>query len=60
MKWIKGPKSIGFLLSPELDEPVQDEENKKAEEQHVAQQFGLATSGQLLYSANGGTKQAAS
>lgn len=46
-------------LSPQLDEPVQDKEDEKAEEQHVAQQFGLTASGQLLDSANGGTKQAA-
>lgn len=48
-----------ILLSPQLDEPVEDKEYKKAEEQHVAQQFGLTASGQLFDSADGGTKQAA-
>lgn len=48
-----------MLLSPQLDEPVEDKEDKKAEEQHVAEQFGLAPSGQLLYSANGGSQQSA-
>lgn len=52
-------KSISALLSPQLDEPVEDKEDEEAEEQHVAQQFGLAASGQLLYSANGGTEQTA-
>lgn len=47
------------VLSPQLDEPVQDKEDKQAEEQHVAQQFGLTASGQLLHSADGGTEQAA-
>lgn len=46
-------------LSPQLDEPVQDEEDEKAEEQHVTQQFGLTASGQLLDSADSGTEQAA-
>lgn len=52
-------KSNKTLLSPQLDEPVEDKEDKKAEEQHVAEQFGLAASGQLLYSANGGAQQSA-
>lgn len=43
--------------SPELDEPVEDEEDEEAEEQHVAQQFGLTASGQLLHSADGGAEQ---
>lgn len=30
--------------SPQLDEPVEDEEDETAEEQHVAEQFGLAAS----------------
>lgn len=47
------------LLSPQLDEPVEDKEDEKAEEEHVAQQFGLAASGQLFHSADGGTKQSA-
>lgn len=47
------------LLSPQLDEPVEDKEDEQAEEQHVAQQFSLTASGQLLHSANGGTEQAA-
>lgn len=57
--WSLRIKCGKVLLSPQLDEPVQDKENKKAEEQHVAQQFGLAASGQLLNSADGGTKQSA-
>lgn len=48
------------LLSPQLDEPVQNKEDEKAEEQHVAQQFGLTASGQLLHSADGGAKQSTS
>lgn len=52
-------KSNKILLSPQPDKPVQDKEDKKAEEQHVAQQFGLTAPGQLLDSADGGTKQAA-
>lgn len=47
------------LLSPQLDEPVEDKEDEKAEEEHVAQQFGLAASGQLFHSADGGAKQSA-
>lgn len=47
------------LLSPQLDEPVEDKEDEQAEEQHVAQQFSLTASGQLLHSADGGTEQAA-
>lgn len=47
------------LLSPQLDEPVQDKEDEQAEEQHVAQQFGLTAPGQLLHSADGGAEQAA-
>lgn len=46
-------------LSPQLDEPVEDEEDEEAEEEHVAQEFGLAASGQLLDPANGGAQQAA-
>ena len=46
-------------LSPQLDEPVEDKEDEQAEEQHVAQQFSLTASGQLLHSADGGTEQAA-
>lgn len=45
-------------LSPQLDEPVEDEEDEKAEEKHVAQQFGLAASGELLDPADGGTQKA--
>lgn len=52
-------RSPWVLLSPQLNEPIQDKEDKKAEEQHVAQQLGLAASGQLLHSTNGGTQQAA-
>lgn len=52
-------KSNKILLSPQPDKPVQDKEDEKAEEQHVAQQFGLTAPGQLLDSADGGTKQAA-
>lgn len=52
-------KSNRVLLSPQLDEPVQDKEDKKAKEQHVAQQFGLTASGQLFDSADGGAKQSA-
>lgn len=44
--------------SPQLDEPVEDEEDKKAEEEHVAQQFGLAASGELLDPADGGAQKA--
>lgn len=46
-------------LSPQLDEPVEDEEDEEAEEEHVAQEFGLAAPGQLLDPANGGAQQAA-
>lgn len=49
--------SNNFLLSPQLDEPVQDEKNEATEEQHVAQEFGLAASGELLDSADGGAEQ---
>lgn len=45
-------------LSPQLDEPVEDEEDEKAEEEHVAQEFGLAASGELLDPADGGAQQA--
>lgn len=45
--------------SPQLDEPVEDEEDETAEEQHVAEQFGLAASRQLLDAADGGAQQAA-
>lgn len=44
-------------LSPQLDEPVEDEEDEKAEEEHVAQQFGLAASGELLDPADGGAQK---
>lgn len=57
--WSQWAKSNTVLLSPQLDEPVQDEEDKKAEEQHVAQEFCLTASGQLLDSADGGTEQSA-
>lgn len=33
-----------MFLSPQLDEPVEDEEDEKAEEEHVAQQLGLTAS----------------
>lgn len=46
------------LLSPQLDEPVEDEEDEKAEEEHVAQELGLAASGELLDPADGGAEQA--
>lgn len=46
-------------LSPQLDEPVEDEEHEKAEEEHVAQELGLAASGELLDPADGGAQQAA-
>lgn len=45
-------------LSPQLDEPVEDEEDEKAEEEHVTQEFGLAASGELLDPADGGAQQA--
>lgn len=45
-------------LSPQLDEPVEDEEDEEAEEQHVAEQFGLAAPGELLHPANGGAQKA--
>lgn len=45
--------------SPQLDEPVEDEEDEAAEEQHVAQQLGLAASGELFDAADGGAQQAA-
>lgn len=45
-------------LSPQLDEPVEDEEDEEAEEEHVAQQFGLAASGELLDPADGGAQKA--
>lgn len=45
-------------LSPQLDEPVEHEEDKKAEEEHVAQQLGLAASGKLLDPADGGAQKA--
>ena len=46
-------------LSSQLEEPVEDKEDKEAEEQHVAQQFGLTASGELLDPADGGAEQAA-
>lgn len=52
-------KSGKIQLSPQLNEPVEYKEDKKAEEQHVAQQFGLTASGQLFDSADGGAQQAA-
>lgn len=58
MMWRYMAKS-NRVLSPQLDEPVQDKEDKKAEEQHVAQQFGLTAPGQLLDSADGGAEQSA-
>lgn len=47
------------LRSPETEEPVQHQEDEQTEEQHVAQQFALAPSGQLLHSANGGAQEPA-
>lgn len=44
--------------SPQLDEPVEDEEDEAAEEQHVAQQLGLTASGELSDAADGGAQQA--
>lgn len=47
-----------LLPSSQFHEPVQNEKDKKAEEQHVAQQFGGTASGKTLHSANGCTEQA--
>lgn len=42
---LKGDTSNRMPSSPQFDEPVEDKEDKKAEEQHVAEQFGLTASG---------------
>lgn len=57
--WNQRSKSKRKLLSSQLDKPVENKEDKEAEEQHVAQQFGLAASGQLLDSTDGGAEQPA-
>lgn len=53
-------KLIPVLPSPQFDHPVKNSEYKESKEQHVAVDFGLASSGQKLQSAHGGSQQTTS
>lgn len=55
MSWI----SSG-LRSPQFDHPVQDNENKQGEQQHVAVNLGLASPGEELQSPRGGSQKTSS
>lgn len=43
--------------SPQFDKPVEEVKDEEAEEQHVAQELGLASPGKLLHSPYGGPQQ---
>jgi len=52
MSWISS-----VLRSPQFDHPVQDNEDKQGEQQHVAEHLGLAPPGKELQSTHGGSQQ---
>jgi hypothetical protein len=53
----EGKAGASCNTSPQFDKPVKDGEDQEAEEQHVAQELGLASPGKLLHSPYGGPQQ---